>query len=286
MSAGAGLLAVIAALAFLLLGSGGPDLGSPIAQAATLSSTTPGYRMHMSLQITSSALGAPITATGTGVVDLRDHSSAMSLAMNLGDDSQVTQQLGGSTLRVQTILNGTTAYVKMPAALTSSLGTSGRPWLKVDLAQLAGIPGLSSLASGPNTSDPSQTLQLLKSVSGGVANLGRQRVDGVETTHYQAGLSLARLADGLPSAERSLGRQVLSTLQQAAPNGEFPVDVWIDDHHLVRRIVISLDLSLPTGPNLQEVVAVDVSDYGPQSPPSTPPADQVFDAASLAGSAG
>jgi len=79
---------------------------------------------------------------------------------------------------------------------------------------------------------------------------------------------------------------VLSILQQAAPNGEFPVDVWIDDHHLVRRIVISLDLSLPTGPNLQEVVAVDVSDYGPQSPPSTPPADQVFDAASLAGSAG
>jgi hypothetical protein len=286
ISAGAGLLAVVAALAFLLLGSGGTGLGSPIAQAATLSSSAPGFRMHMSMDITSSALGAPLTATGTGVIDLRDHSSTMSLAMNLGDDSQVTQQLGSSTLRVDTILNGATAYVKMPAALISALGTSGRPWIKVDLAQLSSIPGLSSLADGPNTSDPSQTLQMLQSVSGSVVNLGQGRVDGAETTRYQANLSLARLADSLPSTERSLGRQVLSTLQRAAPGGEFPVDVWIDAHHFVRRVVTSLELSLPTGENLQEVVTVDVGDYGPQTPPATPPADKVFDASSLIGSAG
>jgi len=277
---------VIAALAFLLVGSGGTQLGSPIAQAATLSSGTPGFRMHMSMQITSSALGSPITATGTGVVDLRDHASAMSLTMNLGDDSQVTQQLGSSAMRVDTILNGATAYVKLPAALTSSLGTSSRTWIKVDFAKLSGLPGLSSLADGPNTSDPSQTLQMLHSVSGSVVNLGQQRVDGVETTRYQATLSLARLADSLPSAERSLGRQVLSTLQQAAPGDGFPVDVWIDAHHLVRRVVTSLDLSFPSGPNLQEVVQVDVSDYGPQSPPATPPASEVFDASGLAGAAG
>jgi hypothetical protein len=286
MSAGTGLLALVGVLAFLLLGSGGTGLGSPIAQAATLSSTEPGFRMHMSMEITSSSLGAPITAIGTGVVDLRDHSSAMSLTMNLGDDSQVTQQLGSSTLRVDTILNGATAYVKMPAALTSSLGTSGRPWIKVDLAQLSGIPGLSSLANGPNTSDPSRTLQMLQSVSGSVVNLGHERVDGVETTRYQANLSLARLADSLPSAERSLGRQVLSTLTQAAPGGAFPVDVWIDAHHFVRRVVTSLDLSLPTGQNLQEVVTVDVGEYGVQTPPAAPPSDEVFDASSLVGAAG
>ncbi len=286
MWAGIGLLAMVGALAFLLLGSGGTQLGSPIAQAATLSSSAAGFRMHMSMQITSSALDAPITATGTGVVDLRDHASAMSLTMNLGDDSQVTEALGSSTLQVETVLNGATAYVKMPAALTSSLGTSGRSWIKVDLAKLSGLPGLASLGDGPNTSDPSQTLQMLQSVSGSVMKLGQQRVDGVETTRYQANLSLARLADSLPAADRSLGRQVLSTLQQAAPGGEFPVDVWIDSNHFVRRVVTSLDLSFPSGPNLQEVVAVDVGDYGPQSPPATPPAREVFDATGLAGAAG
>ena len=49
---------------------------------------------------------------------------------------------------------------------------------------------------------------------------------------------------------------------------------------------MSLDLSLPTGANMQETATVDFCDYGPQSPPATPPADEVFDASSLAGAAG
>jgi hypothetical protein len=277
---------VAAALAFLLLGSGGTQLGSPIAQAATLSSSTPGFRMHMSLQVTSSALSSPITATATGVVDVRDHASALSMVMDVGDEPQVVQQLGSSSLRFDMVTEGTTAYAKLPSALTNALGTSGRPWLKVDAAKLSGLPGLSSLASGPTTSDPSQTLQMLRSVSGSVVNLGPQRVDGFQTTHYRAGVSLARLVDNLPSADRSAAQQAFSSLQQAVPNGELPMDVWIDGEHLVRRITTSLDLSLPTGANMQETATVDFSDYGPQSPPATPPADQVFDASSLAGAAG
>jgi len=279
-------VAAVAALAFLLLGSGGTQLGSPIAQAATLSSSTPGFRMHMSLQISSSALSSPITATATGVVDVRDHAGALSMVMDVGDEPQVVQQLGSSSLRFDMVTEGTTAYAKLPSALTNALGTSGRPWLKVDAAKLSGLPGLSSLASGPTTSDPSQTLQMLKSVSGSVVNLGPQRMDGFQTTHYRAGVSLARLVDNLPSADRSAAQQAFSSLQQALPNGELPMDVWIDGEHLVRRITTSLDLSLPTGANMQETATVDFSDYGPQSPPATPPADEVFDASSLAGAAG
>jgi len=284
--AAAGLLAVVAVLAFMLLGSGSTDLGSPIAQAATLSSGTPGFRMHMSMEITSSALDSPITATGTGVVDLRDHASAFSIVMNLGDEPQVVQQLGSSSMRLNMVMEGATVYVKLPSGLSGSLGASGRSWIKVDLSKLSGVPGLSSFANGPTTSDPGQTLQMLQSVSGSVVNLGQQRVDGVETTHYQAQLSLNRLADAFPASERSAMRQVISTLQQALPNGDFPVDVWIDAHHLVRRTTTTLDLSLPTGPNLQETATVDLGDYGPQSRPAAPPADEVFDASSLTGAAG
>ena len=276
----------MAALAFLLLGSGGAQLGGPIAQAATLSSSTPGYRMHMSMEITSSALSSPITATGTGVVDLRDHASAFSIVMNLGDEPQVVQQLGSSTMRVEMVLEGATVYMKLPSALAGSLGASGRPWIKADLSKLSGVPGLSSLTDGPTTSDPSETLQELRSVSGTVANLGPQRIDGVETTHYQADLNLDRLADAVPSAERSAMQHVLSTLEQAMPNGALPVDVWIDAQHLVRRTTTTLDLSLPNGPNLQEIATVDLGDYGPQSPPATPPSNQVLDASGLAGAAG
>jgi hypothetical protein len=279
-------VAVLAGLAFLLLGSGGTQLGSPVAQAATLSVTSPGYRVHMWMQTTSSALDAPITVTGTGVADLRDHAIGMSMVMDLGDEPQVTQELGSSTLRVDMVLRGTTAYVKMPATLTDALGASGRPWIKLDLGKLSGIPGLSSLTNGPTTSDPSQSLQMLRSASGSVADLGQQQVDGVPTTHYRLETSVARLADDLPASERSITQKALSMLSQSLPNGDIPIDVWVDSHHLVRRVVTTIDLSLPTGDNLQETVIADYSDYGPQSPPATPPANAVMDLSNLAGSTG
>ena len=279
-AAGIGVVAVVAGLAFLLLGSGGTQLGSPVAQAATLSSTSPGYRVHMWMQTTSSALDAPITATGSGVVDLRDHAIAMSLAMDLGGDPQVIQQLGSSTMRLDMVLDGATAYVKLPSSLTASLGAS-RPWVKLDLAKLSGIPGLSSLTDGPSTSDPTQALEMLRSASGSFANLGQQQVDGFQTTHYRLDMSVDRFADNLPASDRASAAQALSLLSQSLPSGEFPIDVWVDAHHLIRKVVMSIDLDLPNGANMQETIIADYSDYGPQSRPATPPASAVMDLSNL-----
>lgn len=106
-------------------------------------------------------------------------------------------------------------------------------------------------------------------------------------THYQAQMSVDRLAGTVPPAERSAMERILSTLKRALPTGAIPVDVWIDADHLVRRVTTTLDLSLPTGgANLQETVTVDIGDYGPQQPPAIPAADEVFDLSGLAGTAG
>jgi hypothetical protein len=274
IAAGVALIAV-AGLVFLLFGSTGGQLGGPIAQAATLSSNTPGYRMRMVVELTSSALSAPITATGSGVVDLRDRASSMSLVMNLAGEPQAIQALGASTMRMDMISVGAAVYVKLPPALSGALSPSGKQWIEVDVAKLSRIPGLSSLASNPTTSDPSHILQTLRSVSDSVVDEGRQRIDGFVTTHYRAQLSLSHLADGLPQSARSAADQALATLRQAVPTGALPLDVWIDAHHLVRRVLMSLDLNLPTGPSLQETVTVDLSHYGPQTPPAAPPSNDV-----------
>jgi len=276
----------VAGLAFLLFGGGASSLGSPIAQAATLSSNTPGYRMHMAVQVTSSALSSPVTATGSGVVDLRDHASSMSLTMNLGNDPQVVQALGGSALRMDMVTEGSAIYVKLPAALAASLPTSGKQWIEVDLSKLSSVPGLSSLAGNPTASDPRQILQSLRSVSASVVDEGPQRVAGNATTHYHAQLSFSHLADALPSAERGAFSKALSGLQQALPTDGLPVDVWIDAHHLVRRVVMALDLSVPTGPSLQETVTVDLDHYGPQRRPAAPASDDVLGLNGLPGLGG
>jgi hypothetical protein len=277
-------VAVVAGLAFLFLGSGGGGLGGPIAQAATLSTSTPGYRLRMSLQLTSSALNGPVSATGSGVVDLRDHATSMSMSMNLGSDPSVTSQLGGAEVDANIIIVGTTAYVKFPSALMSSLPGAGDKWFKIDLGKLAGAPGLSSLGASPSTADPSETLESLRSVSGSVVDYGPAQADGFATTHYRAFLSASRLLDSLPSSDQSLAKPALSLLQQALPGGEFPEDVWIDAHHLVRRVQTTLDMNLPGGQSIQETVTVDLSDYGPQVPPVAPPASKILDLGKLASS--
>jgi hypothetical protein len=277
--AGAVALVVVAGLAFLLLGSGGSQLGGPVAEAATLSSKTPGYRIRMALEMTSSALSSPITATGGGVVDLRDHSASMSLAMDLGAQPQVVQQLGSSTLRMEMITEGGAVYVRLPAAAAAALPTSGRQWVRVDLAKLSSIPGLSSLGGNPTTSDPTSVLRSLRSVSDGIVDEGSQRIGRVQTEHYHADLSVSQLTGSLPSAERSV-------LSRALPSGGIPVDVWIDSSHLVRRVVMTLDVGVPTGPSVHEAVTVDLDHYGPQQAPVPPPSDQVTDLTSLAKAAG
>ena len=272
---GCGLLA---ALAFLLFGSAGNELSDPIAQAATRSSSSAGFRMHISLQMTSSALRAPITAEGRATVDLRDRASTMSLVMNLGNEPQVIQALGSSEMRMEMVLDGNAVYAKLPPAMTARLPMPGKQWIKIDLGKLAGLPGLSALSSNPTATDPSRILQWLKPVSDSVVAAGQQRVNGIVTTHYQAQLSLDRLADGLSATDRALAKKALSLFETVAQGHSFPVDVWVDAHQLVRRISITISLGLPNGPSMQETETVDLSHYGPQPRPVLPPAEQVYSA--------
>jgi hypothetical protein len=290
-------LVAAAAVAFLTLGSSGARIGGPVAQAATLSSNTPGYRMRMSLQMSSSALASPITASGTGVVDLRDHASSMSVAMNLGNNPQafsqlaggapVTQALGGSTVQMAMVTTKDAVYLQLPSGLIASLPTSGRRWVKVEIGKFSGLPGLASFGGGnPTTSDPTNMLHFLRSSSGVVIVVGHQRVDGAQTTHYRTELSVSHLADGLPAGERDAVQQGLARVEQALTGGQLPVDVWVDAHGHVRRVVMSLDITIPNGASLQELVRMDLTDYGPQTVPTPPPPDQVIDLSSLAGGTG
>jgi hypothetical protein len=272
---------------FLLFGSSSNPGVDPIAQAATVSSHAPGFRMHMSISMTSSALSGPITAYGDATVDPRDDAASVSFAMDLSSQPQVAQVLGNSTIRMNMIMSGATMYMELPQSLLGAVPSLGdKPWLKMNLATAARIPGLSSLGNSPTTSNPAQMLQYLRAASDGVANEGQQQVDGVPTTHYHAEISLDRLASGVPSADRSALAQALSKLQQVTGSADLPVDVWIDPNHLVRRMVMSLSLHPSSGPTMQETVLADLSDYGPQPRPSLPPADQVQDMTRLLSGAG
>jgi hypothetical protein len=168
--------------------------------------------------------------------------------------------------------------MKLPAGVMGALGTLGKQWIKVDVTKLAGIPGLSSLQGSPASTDPSQMLEYLRAVSDSIVAEGSQRVDGFETTHYRANLSLDRVAGTLPSGDQA-AQQGLSTLEKIVH--VIPVDVWVDARHLVRRMQVTIGASLPTGQTMEVGATTDFSHYGPQRRPTPPPADEVQDISGL-----
>jgi hypothetical protein len=283
----AALAVLVAGIAIAVLGGAGSTVVDPVAQAATVSATAPGYAMRMSMTISSSASATPITATGRGSFDLRGRTGSMSLTMNLGSAPQVTQKLGSSTLTMQEILTGTTVYVKIPAAVSGALPLGGKQWIAVDLAKVSRLAGLTSLASSnPVSSDPRQMLQYLRAVSGSVLAEGQQRVDGLTTTHYRADINLDRVAGALPEADRAGAQSALTMLEQVLRLHQIPVDVWVDAHHLVRRMTMTMATTLSGGQTLNEGITIDITHYGPEPAPALPPSDQVARLSALLGSGG
>jgi hypothetical protein len=282
LAGGALAVAVVGVLAFVLFGSGGGALTDPVAQAATVSSGAAGYKENMTMA--ASVDGIPFSAAGSGVVDLSDHAVSMTMGIDLSQIPQAAQVLGGSsTMQMGMILVGGEFYMKFPPALASRIPSFGsKPWLKIDLSKLTGVPGMSSLMSNPAMSDPTQVLRYLLAEADSVKNEGEQTVDGLQTTHYRIDLALDRVPHYVPTADRAQLQQALSRLEQTTQLHELPADVWVDAHHLIRRVVIGLDLHMPTGPVMRSTITENLTDYGPQATPTPPPADQVQDMTSLA----
>lgn len=265
--------------AVLLGGCGAANVIDPVAKAATVSNASPGMRMAFSMRISAQALPAPITGVGSGSFDPAAHTGSVTVAMNFGSIPQVQQALGAGTLRIQEIMSGSNVYVKFPPALARSAVFRGKPWLKINLgaaARSAGLPGLSSLLNNPVSSDPSQFLRYLRAASGHVSEVGTQSVDGFPTTQYRATIQLDRVAQAFPAADRAQVRQTVAELERVTQLQTMPVNVWIDHQHLVRRIRFGLGEQV-AGQPLSVAMTIDIPQYGPQSPPQLPPADQVTD---------
>ena len=98
---------IAAALASAGCGAGG--VIDPVATAASNTTRAAGYRLSMSLRISSSALTSAITATGNGAFDVRARTGSLTMTMRLPNVPQITQQLGPefrSSLVIRAVRSG------------------------------------------------------------------------------------------------------------------------------------------------------------------------------------
>jgi hypothetical protein len=291
IGAAAAAVIVVAVIAFAVLGGSSNGGVDPVAQgavvrAATTSVTSRGYEMRMSMLLSSPGIPTPITASGTGTFDGRTHSGSISMAMSVGNAPQLTQALGSSTFDLQEIVAGTTVYMKLPAAAVQATALGGKPWFSVNLANVKGVSGLSSVLSNPTSSNPAQFLQYLRAESDSITTVGNEQVDGVMTTHYHVDLNFDRAANAVPAGERAAVQRIISMVEQATHLHHIPADVWVDGQHLVRRMTMTIAVPASSGVSLNEQMTVDFVHYGPEPATAPPPASQVTDLSQVLSAAG
>lgn len=249
----------------------------PVAQAATVSNRAAGFRLDMTMQITSPALPQAITGRGTGAFSPAARLGRLSFTMQLPQGTGAV--FGSSGFGIEEVLAGQTVYLKLPAAITGRF-PGHKPWLKIDLAQVgraAGLSGLGSLLTNPTSGDPAQLLQYLRATSGGVTRVGTAQIQGISTTQYRATVELDRYPGLVAPARRAAARQAIGQLEAMTKLRSIPMNVWIDQQHLVRQLSMGFTEQLPTGAALQLSMTMQLSHYGPQPAPTLPPADQVSD---------
>lgn len=268
----------------LIAGCGGSSHGSPSAQtkgvslvrAADVSSGAVGYRMNMKMDESVAGQNVKLTADGS----FSPSSKAASMTMTM----QLPSSLMSQTLQMQFVMDAGTVYVKLPASLAGRI-PGAKPWLSMNLAQigkLSKVPGLGSMmgSSSPLTNS-GQYLDFLKAAAAGsVTDVGTQTIGGVQTTHYQAKIDVAKLPGAVPSADRAAVQKLVTTLEQHSTIADMPVDVWIDQGNLVRRLQLTFSQNV-AGKSVAVKIVENFTDYGAQPAPTVPSAGQTTDLLSL-----
>jgi hypothetical protein len=279
------LPSLIALLVFAASGSGCGSSGvalDPVAQAAEVTSHVGGVHLALNIQLTVSGQPAPFTMSGSGFFNYRTHEGSLALDLSGLPSSAAGTELPGGTLHMEELLKSPDVYVTSP--LLEGKLPGGAHWMKLDISRIGQAVGFNVQQLAGGQSNPAQFLEYLKASGGNVTALGRDAVRGVSTTRYRGTIDLGKVAGVLSSADRGQLHEALSKLSEQLGPGGLPVEVWVDDHRLVRRIVMVLALSAG-GQSVQMRIATDLYGFGP-TPAVTPPSEsEVFDAtqATLAG---
>jgi len=234
----------------------------PVAQAATTTAHTPGYRMSVTTVATTA--GTTVRGTMTGVIDTVRHTGAFT----------AHETLAGHAVSIVERLSGTTIYMKLPNQQALDALTGGKPWLKLDFDRALGAFGLGGLTT--QSSNPAQFLDYLRAVGAQHTRVGTETVDGVQTTHYHVVINLDSYPKLFPASRRAAAARGVSTLESAIGSHTMPMDAWIDSQHMLRRASFSFAECVQSQ-RLKMAMTMNLSDYGQQSVPAAPSASDTYD---------
>jgi hypothetical protein len=278
MRRGAVLLATLLLLVVAACGGEGSSTGtepratqpsSSSAQQAVLEAgakTQAAQSARISFSGTMSGGAASGTITGEGAF--------------AGRQGRMTMDMGGLsggqvTGTMEMVIDELLFYMKFPPEIASTI-PGGKEWIKFDLAKLGEQEGfdLQQMMQLSGT-DPSQSLDLLRAAGEDFREVGEEEVRGVSTTHYAGTVDFARLAEEAPADLQESYRRLMEMTGQR----EVPVEVWVDEEGLTRRIRYEQKLADGSSMDLTQ----EYYDFGAEVDVEPPPDSEVLDITELMG---
>jgi hypothetical protein len=257
----------------LVAGCGGSSHKTvSLVRAADLSTGASGYKVTMTLH--ESVQGQSFDMSGTGAFNTKPLAGSMNMNVSVA----------GQSLPIEVLFSDGTIYEQLPSSVMSKL-PGNKSWISLNLSQLGALtklPGLSSLMSSDSQySDPGQYMDYLKAASdGSVKNLGQATINGVQTTHYSADVDISKLPDAVPAASRPAVEQLVAALQKRFRAGNMPMDVWIDQSDLIRKVQMVMDETVE-GKTVSGTLTEQIDAYGTQPAPTVPAAGDTLNLLSL-----
>lgn len=255
---------------------GGALSAKDLALVADRTTAKGGMRMSIEQTMSLGSQGT-IPAKGEGSFDNKSRRGEMTLSMDVPGGGALGG--GGGAVQQHMVFDGFTFYMRSPAF--DAVLPSGKKWLKFDLAKAGKEIGvdLSTLTQGAN-SDPTQTLQYLKAAGGSVKRVGTETVRGTSTTHYKATVDFEKVPDTVPADERAAMRKSIQQIIKLSGTKTVPIDVWVGDDGIARRIVSSYGSNVG-GERTTVEQRIEMYDFGAKIDVKVPPDDETFDFSQL-----
>lgn len=258
--------------------------GVDVAQAATKTAAKKTAKVTMTFRGSGMGLPVPLNVTANGVTAL--DAAKGTLTMDFGPLLQLAgAPAGGDSKLEMRFGNGSAVYVK-PPALPGLEIPGGKSWVSADLEQLGEAFGFDTKALGALLNvDPSSQLKAFDAAKG-LKEVGKEQVDGVETTHFKGTLKLSDYVAALPADQRKAAQDALKQLEGLGGDQGFdqptPVELWVDDEGVLRRMVSTGKVPGQKGvPGGTFKVDYRLSDFGTPLDLTPPPADDTYDVTGL-----
>jgi len=200
--------------------------------------------------------------SGKGAFDFEQRKGEMTLRLVEGEEGA----FGG---RSKAVFVDTSVYYQLPPG---ALG-GGKSWIRLDLQNIADASGIDfgPLVQG-SQADPSQYLLWLSALGPGVTKIGEEEIRGVPTSRYRAVVDLNLLESQAPPGKEAEWSAYVQTLRDRIGLDFVPVEVWVDDDGLIRRLYHEYGFAAE---GTSAVVTTELFDFGADVNVKAPPPGQV-----------